>query len=80
VAAFVDGPVMVIEVQGAGELDHASINGDSEVQTDEGPFQPALSMPVLKGLVDDVEIVRGDDGRSILRLRVGIPATPPPSE
>jgi serine/threonine-protein kinase RsbW len=80
VAAFVDGPVMVIEVQGAGEMDPVSTNGDAEVETDEGPFQPALSMPVLRGLVDHVEIVPGDDGRSILRLRIGIPARPPPSE
>jgi serine/threonine-protein kinase RsbW len=80
VAAFVEGAAMVIEVQDAGEIDPASANGDSEVQTDEGPFQPALSMPVLQGLVEHVELVRREDGRSTLQLRVGLPAMPPPAE
>jgi serine/threonine-protein kinase RsbW len=78
VAAFVDGSTMVIEVQDAGQVG-TSGNGDAEFQTDEGPFQPALSMPVLQGLVDHVEIVHKDDGRSALRLRVGLrdPSTSP---
>ncbi len=79
VAAFVEGSTMVIEVQEAGEIRPGSANGDSEIQTDEGPFQPALSMPVLQGLVEDVEIIHKDDGRSALRLRVGLSNPPTPA-
>lgn len=75
VAAFVDGSTMVIEVQEAGDIGSGSADGDAEIETDEGPFQPALSMPVLQGLVEHVEIVQKDDGRSALRLRVGLPSS-----
>jgi serine/threonine-protein kinase RsbW len=80
VMAFVDGPSMVIEVQEAGEIDLGSTNGDAEIETDEGPFQPALSVPVLQGLVDHVELVRKDDGHSALRLRVGLPKPSSPND
>jgi serine/threonine-protein kinase RsbW len=82
VAAFVDGSAMVIEVQDAGEIGSGAGegDGDAEIETDEGPFQPGLSMPVLQGLVDQVEIVRKEDGRSAVRLRVGMPTSEAPAE
>ena len=80
VAAFVDGSSMVIEVQEAGEIGADIGDEDAEIQTDEGPFQPALSMPVLQGLVEHVEVVRKDNGRSAVRLRVGLPSTAAPAE
>jgi serine/threonine-protein kinase RsbW len=77
-AAFVDGSTMVIEVQEAGEI-AGDGDADSEIETDEGPFQPALSLPVLRGLVEHVEIVRKEDGRSAVRLRVGLPSSEAPA-
>jgi anti-sigma regulatory factor (Ser/Thr protein kinase) len=81
VAAFVDGSTMVIEVQEAGEIGSGAGDGDedAEIETDEGPFQPALSMPVLQGLVEHFEIVRKEDGRSAVRLRVGLPSSEAPA-
>jgi anti-sigma regulatory factor (Ser/Thr protein kinase) len=82
VAALVDGSTMVIEVEEAGEIGAGpgEGDGDAEIETDEGPFQPALSMPVLQGLVEQVEIVRKQDGRSAVRLRVGMPSAEAPAE
>jgi serine/threonine-protein kinase RsbW len=41
-----------------------------ELSTEDLPFDRALSLPLIRGLVDDLEITHRDGGGSVIRMRL----------
>jgi serine/threonine-protein kinase RsbW len=67
---------MVIEVQDRSTGSAAVAGAPSDIDTGEMPFERALSLPIIRGLVDELEILPRDGGGAIVRIHV--PATPNP--
>jgi anti-sigma regulatory factor (Ser/Thr protein kinase) len=77
--ASVDGPSMLVEVQDAGPSPEREIQGDpDELDTDELPFDRALAVPLIRGLVDELSIGPSEAGGTRLRMAISLePKTDP---
>jgi serine/threonine-protein kinase RsbW len=68
---------MLIEVQDRGTgLGVAVAGAPTDLDTEEMPFERALSLPIIRGLVDKLEVLPRDGGGAIVRMHV--PAAPKP--
>jgi anti-sigma regulatory factor (Ser/Thr protein kinase) len=75
--ASADDDGMEVRVHDRGVEPMAEVLGSPvELSTDELPFDKALSLPLIRGLVDEVEISHREDGGSIVRMRL-LARTPP---
>ena len=77
--AFVDGPSMLVEVQDAGPSPEREVRGDpEELDTDELPFDQALAVPLIRGLVDELTIGLVEGGGTRLRMAISLEPKPDP--
>jgi len=66
-----DEEVMELTVLDRGAGPHSEISGTPvELSTEDLPFDRALSLPLIRGLVDELEITRREGGGSSLRMRL----------
>jgi serine/threonine-protein kinase RsbW len=71
--ASVDLPQLAVEVSHAGEPPAAEVSGSpSEIDTEDLPFEQALALPIIRGLVDEVALGPGPDGGTRLRMRISL--------
>jgi serine/threonine-protein kinase RsbW len=70
VVASVDGDAMVIEVFDVGGIDPTLLDRDVEFDSEEFSFERGLSLPLLRGLVDHLDIVPREGRGAILRMRL----------
>jgi serine/threonine-protein kinase RsbW len=72
VVASVDDDAIVIEVFDVAGIDPGVLKQDPEFDSEEFSFERGLSLPLLRGLVDSLE-VRPREGRgAILRMRLAL--------
>jgi len=71
---------LVVDVLDAGPVrDHEVSGPPGEIETDELPFDRALAVPIIRGLVDELAISPRDGGGSVLRMRLSLGGELPPS-
>lgn len=64
---------LVVEVVDRGFTAAAAVSGSpQELDTGEMPFERALSLPIIRGLVDDVAITPRDGGGATVRMVMGL--------
>jgi serine/threonine-protein kinase RsbW len=79
VVASVDEDAIVIEVFDVAGLDPGLLDRDPEFDSEEFSFERGLSLPLLRGLVDSLDI-RPREGRgAILRMRLALSSGAVPS-
>jgi serine/threonine-protein kinase RsbW len=73
VRAWGEPEAMVLEVLDRGPGPAKEILGDpEEIDTGDLPFEKALSMPLIRGLVDEVALSPREGGGSRLRMTVAL--------
>jgi serine/threonine-protein kinase RsbW len=78
VVATVEDDTMVIEVYDVAGIDPELLDRQPEFDSEEHTFERGLSMPLLRGLVDSLD-VRPREGRgAILRMQVALGEASPP--
>ncbi len=70
--ASVANEEMVIEVLDVGGLDPGLLDRDAEYDSEEFSFERGLSLPLLRGLMDHVEIAPREGRGAIVRMRLGL--------
>jgi anti-sigma regulatory factor (Ser/Thr protein kinase) len=71
-----DGFRVEVLDRGPGPRDDAEASDpDSEVDSLEFSFESDLSLPLLRGLVDDLQVIRRDGGGSIVRFGLPLSST-----
>ena len=76
VVATVTGDGLLIEVFDAGPgMDPSLIDRDPELDSEEFTFERGLSLPMIRGLVDELQIVPNEDHGTVVRMRLA--AVPP---
>lgn len=74
----VDGEAgrLVIEVLDPSASVTQAVSGDpSELSTEDLPFDRALALPIIRGLVDEVAITPREDGGASVRMTVSLAGT-----
>ncbi|HJP66560.1 MAG TPA: ATP-binding protein [Actinomycetota bacterium] len=72
VVAMVEDDAMIIEVFDVAGIDPGVLDRDPEFDSEEHSFERGLSLPLLRGLVDSLD-VRPREGRgAILRMRLAL--------
>jgi serine/threonine-protein kinase RsbW len=67
---------IVIEVTDQGPVvDPSLLERTPEFDSEEFSFEKGLSLPLIAGVVDEVEAVPGPDGGTLLRMRLGYVST-----
>ena len=73
VAASAEPDRMVVEVADQGPSPDHEVSGDpTELSTGELPFDRALSLPLIRGLVDEVTVAPRDGGGGVVRMVVAL--------
>jgi serine/threonine-protein kinase RsbW len=72
VVASVDGDAMLIEVFDVGGIDPRLLERDVKFDSEEFSFERGLSLPLLRGLVDQLDIVPREGRGAILRMRLAL--------
>ncbi len=73
VTAIAQADRLVVEVADQGPPPEHEVSGDpSELSTGELPFDRALSLPLIRGLVDEVTVAPRDGGGGIVRMVVSL--------
>jgi serine/threonine-protein kinase RsbW len=71
VMATADEEGIEIRVFDRGAAHGPEVSGSPiELSTEDLPFDKALSLPLIRGLVDDLEITHRDGGGSVVRMRL----------
>lgn len=71
--------VLVVEVSDHGPpLDTSLLERDPEFDSEEFSFEKGLSLPLIAGLVDEVEALPAPEGGTVLRMRLAY--VPDPGE
>jgi serine/threonine-protein kinase RsbW len=79
VVALVEDDAMVIEVFDVAGIDPEVLDREPQFDSEEHTFERGLSLPLLRGLVDSLEI-RPREGRgAILRMRLALGNGVPPA-
>jgi serine/threonine-protein kinase RsbW len=76
--AMVDGSSVEVRVLDVGPgIDLALLDRDPELSSDEFSFERGLSLPVVRGLVDELQIEPREPKGSVLRMRLSfVPSAP----
>jgi serine/threonine-protein kinase RsbW len=75
VVAAVDDGFLRLDVLDAGPgIDPALLERDPELDSEEFTFERGLSLPVIRGLVDELEILPREPRGSVLRMRLSFSA------
>jgi serine/threonine-protein kinase RsbW len=75
VRARAEGGYLEIDVQDGGEVSPASrAESPREFDSQEFSFETNLSLPLILGLVDDLEIVAPEGGGRLVRMRLPLDA------
>ncbi|HEX9236997.1 MAG TPA: ATP-binding protein [Actinomycetota bacterium] len=72
VVASLDGEAIVIEVFDVGGIDPELLERTVEFDSEEFSFERGLSLPLLRGLVDQLEILPREGRGAILRMRLAV--------
>jgi serine/threonine-protein kinase RsbW len=73
VLALVADGALVVDVLDAGPgIDPALIGREPELDSEEFTFESGLSLPLIRGLVDDLEILPREPQGSVLRMRLSV--------
>jgi serine/threonine-protein kinase RsbW len=73
VLALVTDGSLVVEVLDAGpEIDPSLVVGEPELDSEEFTFERGLSLPLIRGLVDHLEIVARKPRGSVVRMRLSV--------
>ena len=72
VVAMVEDDAIVIEVFDVGGIDPGLLDRDPEFDSNEFSFEHGLSLPLLRGLVDQLDIVPREGRGAILRMRLAL--------
>lgn len=81
VVAAVDDGSLSIEVFDAGPgIDPALLDREADLDSEEFTFERGLSLPLIRGLVEDLEIGPREPRGSILRMRLTFTPGPEPPE
>lgn len=71
VLAMVSDGALVVDVLAAGPgIDPALLESEPELDSEEFTFESGLSLPLIRGLVDDLEILPREPEGSVLRMRL----------
>jgi len=71
---------LIVDVMETGPLpDHEVSGPPGEIDTDELPFDHALAVPIIRGLVDELTITPREGGGSVLRMRLSLGGEVSPS-
>jgi serine/threonine-protein kinase RsbW len=71
--AFSDRASLVVEVLDRGPDPERSVSGPpAEIDTGELPFESALAVPLIRGLVDEVALAPRPGGGSLVRMTVSL--------
>jgi serine/threonine-protein kinase RsbW len=73
VVASIEDDAIFIEVFDVGGIDPDLLERDAEFDSKEFSFERGLSLPLLRGLVDQLDIVPREGRGAILRMRIGLP-------
>jgi serine/threonine-protein kinase RsbW len=74
-AAVADG-ALVVDVLAAGPgIDPALLEGEPELDSEEFTFESGLSLPLIRGLVDELEILPREPDGSVIRMRLFVTDT-----
>jgi serine/threonine-protein kinase RsbW len=66
-----DGASLLLEVLDRGPgLDPALIDRDAELDSQEFSFEKGLSLPLIRGLVEDLSLTPRDGGGTVVSMRV----------
>jgi serine/threonine-protein kinase RsbW len=80
VVATVTGEGFLIEVFDTGPgLDPALADREAELDSEEFSFERGLSLPLIRGLVDELQIVPSADRGTVVRMRLTVPAEGSPA-
>jgi anti-sigma regulatory factor (Ser/Thr protein kinase) len=75
VSVWVEGGRFVIEVvDPRGKVEREVSGSPAEIDTEDLPFERLLSLPLIRGLVDDMSISAADTGGVRTRMFVSIPS------
>jgi serine/threonine-protein kinase RsbW len=75
VLAMTEGADLLVEVRDRGSGARVSLAGDpGDLDTGDLPFESLLSLPIIRGLIDELEVLPREGGGSIVRMRM--PAGP----
>jgi serine/threonine-protein kinase RsbW len=73
VLALVADGALVVDVLDAGPgIDPALLEREPEVDSEEFSFESGLSLPLIRGLVDDLEVLPREPHGSVLRMRLSV--------
>jgi serine/threonine-protein kinase RsbW len=71
------GPSLAIDVADPASAVLREVAGDpSDLDTEDLPFERALALPVIRGLVDQVSVTPRDGGGTTLRMVISMEAPP----
>jgi serine/threonine-protein kinase RsbW len=72
VVASVEDDAIVIEVFDVGGIDPKLLEQEATFDSEEFTFEQGLSLPLLRGLVDDLDIMPREGRGAILRMRLAL--------
>jgi anti-sigma regulatory factor (Ser/Thr protein kinase) len=74
VTVWVEGGRFLIEVvDPRGKVEREVSGSPAEIDTEDLPFERLLSLPLIRGLVDDLTITAAESGGVLTRMVVSIP-------
>jgi serine/threonine-protein kinase RsbW len=70
--AATDGSLVVDVVDAGPGIDPSLLEHDPELDSEEFTFERGLSLPLIRGLVDHLEILPGEPNGSVVRMRLAL--------
>jgi anti-sigma regulatory factor (Ser/Thr protein kinase) len=68
------GRLLIDVVDPRGKVEREVSGSPAEIDTEDLPFERLLSLPLIRGLVDDLTITAADSGGVLTRMAVSIPS------
>jgi anti-sigma regulatory factor (Ser/Thr protein kinase) len=68
-----DGRFLIEVVDPQGKVEREVSGSPAEIDTEDLPFERLLSLPLIRGLVDDLTITASESGGVLTRMVVSIP-------
>jgi len=70
--AVTDGSLLVDVADAGPGIDPSLLEHDPELDSEEFTFERGLSLPLIRGLVDELEILPGEPNGSVVRMRLAM--------